>query len=831
MADNLLSTTRGLLLVFLAIAWITGIFINSILPVPPQICLTLSALLLLLLILLWHTQRPRLLLLLLFCITLGAWRYAQAQPQYDPHSIYPLLCITPAPTLNLRGTVTDEPKLQTRTRTLIITLNAIQNPTSKQWENVDSTIEVVTLFQGPSSDDPYGANLGDRVELQGKLQPPAPISPKNVIASMNFPRIHVSATGGNTLLAFIYHLQNRLAMQIEQALPQPEAALLIGIFLGLRTPALSLLAGSFRVTGTTHLLVSSGTNVTIVSGLIYRSTQYLLPKHTGPFPLTPLRKSWSDWVRTVLLLVGIAFYTVLSGAGPASLRAGVMGGLLVIAPMPGRRYNIYTALAGTAALMSCFDPFILWDVGFQLSFLATLGIVFLTPYLQKLMQPITKLPAGSLFVETTAVTLAAQIATMPIIAIAFQQISLISLIANLLVAPLPGPLMLLGLVITVTGLLFHELSLLCGWLAWPLLWYMKTIIIQCSLLPLSSIHVDNVPASIAWVYYALLTLIIAFLLHRYPLSPTKHHPSLLTPRARKFLSIGTIIFIIIMLCIPLIPPSSTASTTISFFGINVKKANGLDVRGEAIFVHTQDGKTLLIDGGADSTSLAQCLNNKLPPWQRSLDMVILTSPQQDTMAGLQNLLTSYDIGSVFDPGMAHPTTSYARLRRIIRERNLPYFSVAQGITIPLGTTVQLQVLWPPATLHSTGSNDTRDNGLILRLVTPNLHLLLLGSTIESNYALTGLLASVDPNMIKADIVQVLGNATTPIPASLTTVLQLAQPSLVVITSSTQHKKTDQSTSTTHPTLSSALTSIPQIFQTSQMDTPDPQGCSSWTPNE
>ncbi len=828
LGNILLLANRGMLLVFLAVAWMAGILLDDLLQIEQPLCLLLSGCCLLLLIILWHEQRQRLLLLLCFCASLGAWRYAWARPQYDWKRL-----INAKEVVSVRGTVADEPKLQTRTRLLIISVDAVQRKGSSQWEHADGTIEVIALYQGSSADDPYGANYGDSVQLRGKLQPPTPTSPKNVIASMGFPRIHVSATGGNALIASIYRLRNQLAMLIEQALPQPEAALLIGIFLGLSTPSLNLLAFAFKVTGTTHLLVSSGSNVTIISGLVYRVTQYLSPKHTGSFPLTPLHKSWSDWIRTMLLLLSIALYTVLSGAGPASLRAGIMGGLLVIAPRLGRRYNVYTGLAGVVLLMSCSDPFLLWDIGFQLSFLATLGIVFLTPYLQRLMQPIARHPVGSLLVEMTAVTLAAQIATLPILAVAFQQISLIAPIANLLVAPLPGLLMLLGLVISVTGLVCHPLSLLCGWVAWPLLWYMKTIVTLCYLLPFSSIHVDNVPYSIVWLYYALLTLTIRFLHYRYPKSslPKQHSPSLLTPRNRTLLQVGCVVLILVITGINIIAPPSTAGNTVSFFDIDAAKANGQDIYGEdtnttkahksqiygeAVFVRTQDGKTLLIDGGNDSISLSQLLDSRLPSWQRALDMVILTSPQQDTITGLQDVLTRYEIGSVFDAGMAHPTATYARWRRMINERHLQYMPVVQGTTLPLGATTQVQILWPQDSLR-TGSNEIRDNGLILRLVMPGLRLLLLGSSIQSNYALSGLLSSVDGDMLKADIVQILGAMDTPVPSALSDVLQRAQPSLVVITSSTQHKPS-QSTNNTRSTLSSMLIAVPQVLQTAREGT-------------
>src|SRR5205807_8078622 len=117
------------------------------------------------------------------------------------------------------------------------------------------------------------------------------------------------------------------------------------------------------------------------------------------------------WFATALVIGSIAAYTVLNGAGPSAIRAGIMGILVVMAPRLGRIYNIYTALAATALLMSMFNPFILGDVSFLLSFLGTLGIVLYTPYFQRLLKPIERLPFGHYIAEICAVTLAAQVAT------------------------------------------------------------------------------------------------------------------------------------------------------------------------------------------------------------------------------------------------------------------------------------------------------------------------------------------------------------------------------------------------------------------------------------
>jgi len=119
--------------------------------------------------------------------------------------------------------------------------------------------------------------------------------------------------------------------------------------------------------------------------------------------------------------------------------------------------------------------------------------------------------------------------------------------------------------------------------------------------------------------------------------------------------------------------------------------------------------------------------------------------------------------------LLHPTTSYTLWRKTIADRHLNYVQIRQGTTIPVGTSVMVQVFWPSSPLHK-GSSEEVDNGLILRLVAPGVSVLLLGATILSRYALTGLLTSIDTSYIHADIVQVVGEAGKKVPTELSTLL-------------------------------------------------------------
>jgi hypothetical protein len=225
---------------------------------------------------------------------------------------------------------------------------------------------------------------------------------------------------------------------------------------------------------------------------------------------------------------------------------------------------------------------------------------------------------------------------------------------------------------------------------------------------------------------------------------------------------------------------------------------------------------MLIDGGMDATSLSLALSSQLPSWQHSLDIVLLTCPRQDHLAGLQDIVASYTIGGVIDAGMLHPNTTYARWRRTISERSLSYTQVAQGDTIALGATTKLQVLWPTSQLHA-GSNEVRDNGLILQLIAPGLRMLLLGASAQSDHALAGLMGSVDANALRSDIVQMIGEAGKPILQTLTGVLQRAHPSLLIVSPAELSAAQRKARSSPGIALPGVMVAV-QTFQTAQEGT-------------
>ncbi len=776
----------GLQLVVVTVAWVAGIVLDSLIHLPLLASLLGTASAFVFIVLLRHDSLGRLVMALILCLLLGMWRYEMGSPQSDPQAINNF--ISPY-VVNVRGIVVDEPKVEGRSRALLVAVSDVSRNAGVTWYPTHGQLEMRLL--GTLVEDPYGPNYGDSVQLQGKLQPPSPYSPINVFASIAFPRVTVGeAATGTRIIAALYHFRIVLSTIIDRALPQPEAALLTALVLSLRTPALKPLIPAFNATGVAHLIAPSGFKVTLLAGIVTNIARRLYSRRqqAGKRLLPAQRQGgWQQWLVTAVTVLVILFYTMLSGVVPAAIRAGIMGILLIVAPRLGRVYNVYTGLALSVILMSAVDPLVLWDVGFLLSTLGTLGIVLLTPFFQRLLSPLARLPLGYYAVEIIAVTLAAQVATLPIFTLTFNQISFIAPLTNILTVPLLEAFIVLGVCICVAGLLYAPLASLCGWVVEPLLWYVKSIVTWCFTLPGAYITTNHIPSAVAWSYYALLALTVYLVSRIWPQRAKKHllvSTQLLPKYAWHSIQLGIVLLFLIATGVSALTLQSNGQLSITFLAVG---PTGQPAQGEAILIRTPDGKTLLIDGGSDAVFLSQALDSRLPSWQRSLDAVVLTSTRTDHLAGLQDVVTRYEIGEVIDGGMLHPSSAYALWRSRIRERHFHYIRATQGMNISIGVQVVLQVLWPHASL-SKGADEERTNALILRLVAPGARVLFLGEVANSQSALQGFLSEVDSNHLHAEIVQIIGGVTTGFPTELSEVLRAVHPALLIVTPPSERHK-------------------------------------------
>ena len=274
-----------------------------------------------------------------------------------------------------------------------------------------------------------------------------------------------------------------------QLLPEPYAGLLNGLLLGTKGGLPPDVKEAFKITGLMHIVAVSGYNVTIVAAML----QSLLR------PLPYRVAIWGS-------LGAILAFVMLTGAPASVIRAGIMGALVIVAKSIGRRALALNALVAAAGLMILIKPTILLDdIGFQLSVAATLGLIMLSPTLQKRFQKISwhKWLPSSLW-EALEATLGAQALTIPIILYYFGRLSIISPLANVLVVPLVPWAMAAGFIGLVVGFLWQPLGGIVIWLGWGFLLLIIKLASHLADIPLASI---NLPKAALWLlipYYLLL---------------------------------------------------------------------------------------------------------------------------------------------------------------------------------------------------------------------------------------------------------------------------------------------------------------------------------------
>lgn len=290
-----------------------------------------------------------------------------------------------------------------------------------------------------------------------------------------------------------YSVQIRQALsdKITQLLPSPQAQLLNGIMLGQKSDLPQDLKNNLVKTSTVHIVVVSGQNLSLLAGFI--------------FVLVPFLGRRKTIILTSIVIWG---FSALTGFQLPVLRAAIMAELTYLAQLLGKDREGYWVLIMTAALMLLIDPNWLFSVSFQLSFMATAGVVILSPQLEKKLY---LLP--DLIKQDLAVTLAAQLLTLPIIASNFHQLSLVGILANAFILWTIGPIMILGFITLCLGFLSFGLAQLFGLIPNVLLTYFVDVINFFSSLPFASINLDQTSGEI-WIGYYLLILACFLLLQK-----------------------------------------------------------------------------------------------------------------------------------------------------------------------------------------------------------------------------------------------------------------------------------------------------------------------------
>src|SRR4051794_3097444 len=518
-------------------------------------------------------------------------------------------------------------------------------------------------------------------------------------------------------------LRRAAADALTTVLPEPEAGLAAGILIGLRDRVDRDLAAAFTTAGVSHVVAISGWNIAIVAAAIAAVTGRLGRRR-----------------RSIVTILAIVAYVAFAGASASVVRAALMAGVVLLARESGRAGRATAALGWAATLLLVSDPALIGDAGFQLSSLATAGLIaWATP----LTDWFGTLGGGRVprwLAEGLGVSLAAQAATLPIVLVSFGRLAILSPLVNLVVVPLVAPAMAVGVVALSGGAMVAGggpavIGAVLAAPGWVVLRILVTVVETAARLPFASVTLvppfDLITAvaatagigAVVWWTRRDATKTAAPNLPE-PAHPTTSRVAHPHDRVRR----ASIAALLISLVVPggVVAARPSGIPTISVLDVG---------QGDAILVEGSRGGRLLIDGGPDPDRLLVALGARIPPWDRRIDAVILSHPHEDHVAGLALLLERYHVARVFEPGMRGPGPGYAAWLRDLARPGAPVrLGLAAGDHLAVDE-IDFQVLWPirgrvPATPPDGGTGINNVSVVLLGRI-GDRRALLMGDVEES----------------------------------------------------------------------------------------------------
>ncbi|MDQ2853753.1 MAG: ComEC/Rec2 family competence protein [Chloroflexota bacterium] len=677
-------------------------------------------------------------------LLLGAWRGAAIALPSGPGSVSALIG---RGELHLVGTVVDDPRPRGSSQQVVL-----ENLSAALPGGAGQAVRGRLLATLPRS---VAIAVGTQVALVAAVEAPAAFDgfdypaylARQGISGLVRVREALAAPPARAGPAEIAASARRWLLDgLNEMVPEPEAALGAGILLGVRSSIAPEIANAFAVAGLTHVIAISGWNIAIVAAIVASLFRPLEQRRGG------------HWLAPGGAAAAIGGYVILTGASPSVVRAALMAGAMMVARLGGSRAHAASALGLAALAMLIAAPSVLWDVGFQLSGLATAGLILFAA-------PIEARLHGwpGWLREPVALTLAAQLTTLPVVLGSFGRLSLVAPAANVAVVPMVPLVMLLCAIAAPVGAIASTLHLppladaarwAVGGSAWLLLRAMIVAGQAAASLPFAALPV-TAPEWLALAWYP--ALVIGWRRFAIAADPPATEPNELLPLrrvardsalrerlagylrvlARPWTGLAAVGALLLALTLATLPDGRLHLVV-------------MDVgQGDGILITAPSGATMLIDGGPDPDLLLRRLGERLPWWQRHIDVMILTHPHQDHVAGLVAALERYRVSLVLDTGRDYPNPTYPRFLELARmEAGAHLVAARTGQRLRLDATTVLTLLYPtPADADGPLPEGDINNASVVGLLRSGAFSALLTgdakASVEALLAARGLLGRVD----------------------------------------------------------------------------------------
>jgi competence protein ComEC len=591
-------------------------------------------------------------------VALGAWWGGVREARIDRS----LLLRLPPGTIELTGTLRADPGASAFGWSAVVVASEVR------WDGGAATVHEPVWVNG---DERPAMVRGDRVVLRGGIRVPddpgfaASLRHRGIAATLSASEIVSTGPSANPLLRATQAVRAFVARSIDRLFPPAEAGLLMGLVLGDDSRLDAGLARDFHAAGLGHLLVVSGENVAMV---------------LAPILSLAVLLGLTRWPRFLLCVGVVAFFVLLTGGEPSVMRAGVMATIALLGTLMGRPRDAGSVLASAVLILIVLDPGLIWEIGFQLSVVATAGMVALA---SPLAERVAFLPRPVALAG--AATLAAQLAVTPLLLFHFHAVPGVTVPANLLAFPAVSPALLLGIAAAALGLVLMPAARLVAFLAIVPMRYLEVVADRLAKAPIAAVT--------SWSGLPVLVVGAAVVVAAaWWLRSGRQVPR---PAAR-----AALVAFPLLLWATALGTGPPSGLVVRFFDVR---------QGDAALISTPEGANVLIDGGPDEEQVATYL---AALGIKRLDVVVASHPHADHIIGLPTVLARIPVGIVLQPGCDGSSQIQVDLDRAIADEHVPVRTPRAGATFTVGA-LRLDVLSPDRCWSGTES-DTNNDALVLR---------------------------------------------------------------------------------------------------------------------
>lgn len=558
-------------------------------------------------------------------------------------------------------------------------------------------------------------NFGETIQITGVLEKPegarneGGFNYKNYLYSQNIFSIITASSEKNVYkieeakFDLIHSIQRSIYNVFSKLLPRNHMSILIGMIIGDTSETSEEVENDFKISGISHLLAVSGSNV----AYIILAIKFLLNKFT------------SRSVSNILTILFIVLFVLISGGSASVVRAAMMAIIAIVSELVSRKSNTLASIATSALVILIYNPFVIYDIGFVLSFCGTIGIVLLNSKISSYLNSKIKSKILKMFIDTFSVTMSAQIILLPIMWRAFNTISIISLLSNLIVVPLTGVITILGIAIYFVGLIYMPVARILSYSIYVLIEFVINVASFCAKISFSQIILPTP----SWLFIIIYYMVI--------------YKIFVDSERNKSACIMISMLIVAQIIIGILPNLCT-------------HINMIDVgQGDCIYMETINKKRILIDGGGSENSDYDVGENVLVPYvldkgTKTIDCIILTHAHEDHIEGLISVVEKLKVNQIIVGPQPTNEFLYEKLLIVAAENNVPIKTASKGDKFYIDN-VEFEVMHPENNIKF--KDDLNNNSLVIKIKVDEITLLITGD-IEKQAEMLIINENISANILK-----------------------------------------------------------------------------------